>query len=171
VYSGPGNPLPYVAAGVIDRIPIRGEPAMGILQTARQSVLLVWHGNEMNVIRHQAIADQLYPVSLDALPQQIEVDAPLSITFENEATRIAALSYVMGNAWSNHTSESNHSSTCPSWIRWRAGVEAAGHSSAVHFPKANAQNRSSDEWMNFLLRELLNGFKLVPDRPSHTFGG
>jgi hypothetical protein len=48
---------------------------------------------------------------LDALLQQIEVDAALSITFEDEATRIAALSYVMGNAWSNDSSESNHSST------------------------------------------------------------
>jgi hypothetical protein len=71
---------------------------MCILQAGRQSFLLVWDGNEMNVIGHQAIADQFYPVSFDALLQQIEVDAALSITFEDEATRIAALSYVMGNA-------------------------------------------------------------------------
>jgi hypothetical protein len=84
---------------------------MYLLQAARQSVLLLWDGNEMNVIGHQAIADQFYPVSLDTLLQQIEVDAPLSITLEDEAPRIAALSYVMGNVWSNHTSESNHLST------------------------------------------------------------
>jgi hypothetical protein len=58
----------------------------------------VWDGNEMNVIGHQAIADQFYPVSLDALLQQVEIDAPLSITFEDEAPRIAALRYVMGSA-------------------------------------------------------------------------
>ena len=84
---------------------------MDILQATRQSVLPVGDGNEMNVIGHQAIANQFYPVSLDALLQQIEVDAPLSIPFEDEAPRIAALSYVMGNAWSNHSSESNQSST------------------------------------------------------------
>jgi hypothetical protein len=52
----------------------------------------------MNVIGHQAIADQFYPVSLDALLQQVEIDAQLSITFEDEAPRIAALRYVMGSA-------------------------------------------------------------------------
>jgi hypothetical protein len=92
---------------------------MCIFQAACQGVLLVRDGNEMNVIGHQAIADQFYPVPLDALLQQIQVDAALSIAFENEATRIAALSYVMGNAWSYHTSESNHSSTCPGCIHWR----------------------------------------------------
>jgi hypothetical protein len=50
-------------------------------------------------------------VSLDALLQQGEIDAPLSIIFEDEASSIAALRYVMGSAYSNHTGESNHSST------------------------------------------------------------
>jgi hypothetical protein len=71
---------------------------MHILQATRQGVPLVWDGNEMNVIGHQAIADQFYPVSLDALLQQVEIDAPLSITFEDEAPCIAALRYVMGRA-------------------------------------------------------------------------
>ena len=84
---------------------------MYILQATRQSIRLVWDGNEMKVVGHQAIADQFYPVSLQALLQQVEIDAPLSITFEDEAPRITALCYVMGSAWSNHTSESNHSST------------------------------------------------------------
>jgi hypothetical protein len=56
-----------VAAGAIDGIPVRGKPAVYILQAARQSVFLVWDSNEMNVIGHQAIADQFYSVSLDAL--------------------------------------------------------------------------------------------------------
>jgi hypothetical protein len=42
----------------------RHEPAMCILQAARQSALLVWDGYEMNVIGHEAIADQFYLVSL-----------------------------------------------------------------------------------------------------------
>ena len=52
----------------------------------------------MNVIGHQAIADQFYPLSLEALLQQIEIDAPLTITFEDEAPRVAPLSDVMGSA-------------------------------------------------------------------------
>jgi hypothetical protein len=45
----------------------------------------------MNVIGHQAIADQFCPVSLDALLQQGEIDAALSITFKDEAPRIGSL--------------------------------------------------------------------------------
>jgi hypothetical protein len=71
---------------------------MHVLQATRQGVPLVWDGNEMNVIGHQAIADQFYPLSLEALLQQIEIDAPLTITFEDEAPRIAPLSDVMGSA-------------------------------------------------------------------------
>jgi len=56
----------------------------------------VWDGDEMNEIGHQAIADQLYPVSLDALLKQGEIDAALSITLKDEAPRIASLRYVMG---------------------------------------------------------------------------
>jgi hypothetical protein len=61
--------LPHVAAGVVDRIPIGGKSSMYILQATRRRAPPVWDGNEMNVIGHQAIADQFYPVSLDALLQ------------------------------------------------------------------------------------------------------
>jgi hypothetical protein len=129
--------LPHVAAGVIDCIPIGGKPPMYVLQATRQSVPPVWDGNEMNVIRHQAKADQSYPVSLDALLQQGEIDAALSITFKDEAPRIASLRYVMGSTWSNHTSESNHSFTLtylhPSASRCRVCRPLFG-SSAVHPP-------------------------------------
>ncbi len=90
---------------------------MGILQAARQGVLFVRDGNDRNVIGHQAIANQFYPVSLDALLQQIELDAPLILRFEDEALRIAALRNVMGNARSHHTSKSNHGSTSKRTMR------------------------------------------------------
>lgn len=46
-----------------------------------------------------------------------------------------------------------------------------------HFPcnrhslYSNATNRSSDGLMNFVLGELLSGYKLDAAGPSHTFGG
>jgi hypothetical protein len=51
----------------------------------------------MDVIGHQAVADQLHPVPLDALLQQIKVDTALRVVFQNEAPRIPALRYVMRN--------------------------------------------------------------------------
>ena len=84
---------------------------MCFLQAAREGFHVVGDRNQMDVIAHQAISDQFHTVSLHALLQQIEVDATLSLPFKDEAPRISALSDVMGNAWSNHTSESDHSST------------------------------------------------------------
>jgi hypothetical protein len=55
----------------------------------------VWDGNEMNVIGHQAIADQFYPVSLYALLQQGEIDAPLSITFKDDQSNTEPISQNM----------------------------------------------------------------------------
>ena len=81
---------------------------MDILQAARQGVFLLWDGNEMDVVGHQAIADQRHPVSLDAPMKQIEVNTFLGIPFQDEAPRIAALRDVMSNAWRNHPGESNH---------------------------------------------------------------
>ena len=70
---------------------------MGLLQAARQRVCTSRHSNKMNVIGHQAVADQLHPVPLDALLQQIKVDAAFRVVFQNEAPRIPALRNVMSN--------------------------------------------------------------------------
>jgi len=44
---------------------------MCFLQAARQGILLMGDGNQMDVIAHQAIPYQFHTVSLDALLQQI----------------------------------------------------------------------------------------------------
>jgi len=41
----------------------------------------------MNVIGHQAIAEQIGPIPLHGLMEQIEVDAPLAILLQDEALR------------------------------------------------------------------------------------
>jgi hypothetical protein len=81
---------------------------MGVFQTARQPVLFCWDGNEVNVIRHQTIADQFDPVSLHTLAKQIEINPAFRFSFQDDAASVAALGYVMGNAWRNHPGKSNH---------------------------------------------------------------
>ena len=60
-------------------------------------VLALGHSNEMNVIRHQAVADQFHAMSLHALLEQIKVNPAFRVSLQNEAPRIAALRYVMSN--------------------------------------------------------------------------
>jgi hypothetical protein len=45
--------------------------------------------------------------------EEMEVNAPLGISFQDETPRIAALRDVMGNAWRNHPRKSNH------WFTWQ----------------------------------------------------
>jgi hypothetical protein len=56
---------------------------VGLLQAARQRVSTSRHSNKMDVIGHQAVADQLHPVSPDALLQQIKVDTAFRVVFQN----------------------------------------------------------------------------------------
>jgi hypothetical protein len=55
----------------------------------------------MNVIRHQAVADQFHARSLSALLEQIKVNPAFRVSLKDEAPR-AALRDVMGNSWRNH---------------------------------------------------------------------
>ncbi len=59
--------------------------------------MLLGHGNEMNVIRHQAVADPFHAISLNALLEQIKVDPAFRVSFQNEAPRIPALRDVVSN--------------------------------------------------------------------------
>ena len=87
-WAGVVAPLPYVPAGAIRRIPVAGEPAVCLLQSAGQAVLLARHDHQVNMVRHKAIADQLYCVTLQALLKQTKIDAPLGVRFKNEPPRI-----------------------------------------------------------------------------------
>jgi hypothetical protein len=51
----------------------------------------------MNVIRHQAVADQFHAMSLHALLEQIKVDPPFRVSLQNEAPCIPALRDVVSN--------------------------------------------------------------------------
>jgi hypothetical protein len=70
---------------------------MCFLQAARQSILVLRHSNEVDVIGHQAITDQLDAVSLYSLLEQIEVDRAFLVSFQDEASCIPALGDVVSN--------------------------------------------------------------------------
>ena len=77
---------------------------MGFLEGDRQSVSFVRDHHEVNVVRHQAIAEQRERVQLHGLTQQIHIDHPLGIRAEDELPRVRALRNVVRNINSNNTS-------------------------------------------------------------------
>jgi hypothetical protein len=79
-----------------------------ILQSQSQNVRLVGDSNKVNMVGHQAIAHQFYLVKFHALPQQVEVDSPISVIFEDETPCVPTLRYVMRDPESDHPSETRH---------------------------------------------------------------
>jgi len=77
---------------------------VGFLKGDRQSVRFVGDHHQMNVVRHQAIAEKRQRVQLHGLTQQIHIDHPLGIRVEDELPRVRALRDMMGYINSNYTS-------------------------------------------------------------------
>jgi hypothetical protein len=55
------------------------------------------HSNEVDVIRHQAVADQFHAMSLNALLEQFKVAPTFRVSFQNETPCIPALRDVVSN--------------------------------------------------------------------------
>ena len=80
--------LPNVTATAMRRVPVGSIPSVRILQSWPQNVRLLRRSNEVNMVRHQTIANQFYLVTLRAPAQQVEVNSPVSIAVEDTARRI-----------------------------------------------------------------------------------
>jgi hypothetical protein len=99
-------------AGVIGCIPIARETTVCLLQATRQCIFILGHSDQMDVIGHQAIADEFYAMLPNTLLEQIEVDRAFRIRVQNEAPRVAALGDVVSDFQSNNASKSHHFMTC-----------------------------------------------------------
>ena len=60
------------------------------------------------MVGHQTIANQQYSVQLQALRQQIQIDAAMGIVFENKPTSITALRHMVGKIQTDHASQTSH---------------------------------------------------------------
>ena len=70
---------------------------MCLPQRACQYIGLPWDGDQVDMVRHQAVADQFHAMSLNALLEQIEVNPAFRVSLQNEAPRIPALGDVVSN--------------------------------------------------------------------------
>ena len=57
----------------------------------------------MDVVRHEAIADQRQGMELHGLAQEIQIDHSFGIRGENELPSVATLRDMMGNIHRNNT--------------------------------------------------------------------
>ena len=62
-----------------------------MLQCVRQPILAVRNRNQVDMIRHEAIANQRNVVGCHIFPQQLEVDRTIRIAVQHKASRISTL--------------------------------------------------------------------------------
>jgi hypothetical protein len=62
----------------------------------------------MYMIGHQTVADQLYLVQRNALPQQIQIDAAIGVAGKDELPAIPALGNVMRYSDCDHPGQTRH---------------------------------------------------------------
>jgi hypothetical protein len=67
-----------------------------VLEGFGQSIGFEWNEHEMDVVGHQAVAEQGYVAALDVLSQRFEVDVTVRIAVEDESACVAALGNMMG---------------------------------------------------------------------------
>jgi hypothetical protein len=60
--------LPDMPRRVVECVPVGGKPAVRLLQRARQSLGLPWNGHKVDMVGHQAVADERYSMLFRALP-------------------------------------------------------------------------------------------------------
>jgi hypothetical protein len=75
---------------VVERVPVGSKPAECLLQRTCEYIGLRWDGDKVDMVRHQAVADQCYPVQFRALPKQIEIDFSIRFVLQDKALRVAA---------------------------------------------------------------------------------
>src|ERR1700677_1383946 len=80
-----------------------------MFQSLCQPVSGARDGNQMDMIGHEAIANQRNLVEGKLFPQQLEVDRTVSIAIQHEASPISTLRKMGWNIFGHNPSQSSHS--------------------------------------------------------------
>ena len=78
------------------------------LQCSMQAIGRTWHDDQMDVIRHQAVGENLDSVPGREGAQQGQVRVPVVVAEEDRATAVAPLGDVMRYAWDDDTRNTRH---------------------------------------------------------------
>ena len=65
----------------------------------------------MNVVRHQAVAEDRKLIMRSILAQQVEVERPLAVVSQNVTPRVRPLGYMVRHIDNDNASKSGHSRT------------------------------------------------------------
>ena len=81
---------------------------MSQFQSDRHAIGFPGNDHQVNMVRHQTIANQGNPVLFKILPQQAQVDLSVCLGVQDVPSGIAALGHVMRNIHCFHARKSCH---------------------------------------------------------------
>ena len=96
-------------ARLVSYAPVASIPPVGMFQCLCQPISLARNGNQVDMIGHDAIANQRHLVEGKVFPQQIDVDRTISIAIQHEAAPISTLRQMVWNICGHNPSQSPHS--------------------------------------------------------------
>jgi hypothetical protein len=83
---------------------------MSVPQGAREGVFAFGNSHKMDVIGHEAIADDAYAGTRGVVAQEVQVEAAIVVGEEDWLAVVAALSNVMGNSREDGAGTAGHNS-------------------------------------------------------------
>ena len=83
---------------------------MHFLKTAGKSLFRMRYGYDMNMIIHQAVGPNLYPVGRRKTAKQVQVEMPIAIRKEDDLIAIPSLGDVMRGIRNNNSDKSRRAS-------------------------------------------------------------
>ena len=81
---------------------------MSLFEGLRDSLWSLRNHDQMDVIRHETVAQHEESVKLRILPQQLQVSDAVCIARQNDLSRIPSLRNMMGNVDDHDTRQSSH---------------------------------------------------------------
>ena len=100
--------LPHMPRRHVPGVEIRSVPPVCVLQGKRKRRRTLRHDDQVDVVGHEAIADQRESLDLAVGPEEVEVDQAVGIGFEDELAGIAALRDMMGRVGGENTGKTSH---------------------------------------------------------------
>jgi hypothetical protein len=85
--------------------------AMHCFERAMQPVRVCGDEDDVHMVRHQAVGDDLDPEITRVFVQKVQIGGHVTRTMEDPLATIPALSHVMGNPRKHHARSSRHAST------------------------------------------------------------
>src|SRR5258708_8001889 len=108
--AGVKSPLPDMTAGGMADIPVCRIPPMRMLESQSERICFARNHDQVNVIGHEAVADQGKLMQSGIISEQVKIDEPFSFRGENELPGISTLGNVVRDIHGNHTSQTGHAS-------------------------------------------------------------